>query len=65
MAKLVEKEKEYWEKYGSWGDEIPSDVDKPATDSVIFLYIGVLYISRTPGILILCWDQKVYLLNYL
>jgi len=34
-AKLVEKEKEeYWKKYGSQGDEIPSDVDKPATGGV-------------------------------
>jgi len=29
---LVEKEKEeYWKKYRSQGDEIPSDVDKPST----------------------------------
>lgn len=34
-AELVEKEKEeYWKKYGSQGDEIPSDVDKPATGGV-------------------------------
>lgn len=54
-AELVEKEKEeYWKKYGSQGDEIPSDVYKPATGNVIFLYIGVLYINRTPVVLILC-----------
>jgi len=52
---LVEKEKEeYWKKYGSQGDEIPSDADKPATGNVIFLYIGVLYINRLSAILILC-----------
>jgi hypothetical protein len=40
---LVEKhEEEYWKQYGSQGDEIPSDVDKPATGNVIFLIIDVL-----------------------
>jgi hypothetical protein len=52
---LVEKEKEeYWKNYGSQGDQIPSDVDKPATGNVIFLFAGVLYINCTSAILILC-----------
>jgi hypothetical protein len=52
---LVEKEKEeYWKKYGLQGDEIPSDVDKPATGNVIFLFTGVLYVNYTSVVLILC-----------
>jgi hypothetical protein len=40
---LVEKEEEeYLKKYGSKGDELQSDVGKPATGTVTFLYFAVL-----------------------
>ena len=50
---MVEKEEEeYWKKYGSQGDEIPSEIDKPATGNAIFLFIGMLNINLTSAILI-------------
>jgi hypothetical protein len=38
---LVEKEEEeYRKKYGSQGDDFPSNADRPATGNMIFLIIG-------------------------
>jgi hypothetical protein len=50
---LVKKnEEEYWKRYGSQRDEIPSEVHKPATGNAIFLFIGMLNINLTSAILI-------------